>query len=65
MSKWFILATSCLAFTAASAQETASEPITSTEEVSVDRGQGSGDASLPPSFTKKNDKGCGCGGKPK
>ena len=70
MKKWMILATCCLAFSAASADE-CNEPITSTDDVSVEAGQGISDESQAPSLFNKNEKdksgggGCGCGGKPK
>jgi hypothetical protein len=66
MYKWFILAASCFAFVSASAQECGEPPVTSTEEVTVEEGQGTSDAGLAPSLSKGKDSkgGCGCG-KPK
>jgi hypothetical protein len=59
MYKWVIMAASCLAFSAVSAQEEATDPISSSDEVIVDEGSG-GDLSQPPSLFD-----CGCKGKGK
>ena len=60
MSKWLVLAASCVACTAAFAQES-NEPVVSTDEIVIDQTQVSDDANLPPSL-EKDGKGCGCGG---